>query len=78
MFPTPRCVVLVPIANTIDPECEDALRDLERRGSVVWRQRGYATLDAARKQMANHALAQGFDELLWIDPDLVFDPGDVD
>ncbi|MHB1426338.1 MAG: hypothetical protein ACYC3I_24500, partial [Gemmataceae bacterium] len=30
---------------------------------TVWRERGYATLDAARNQMANDALAQGFDEL---------------
>jgi hypothetical protein len=28
---TSHCVVLVPVANAIDPDCEDALRELERR-----------------------------------------------
>ncbi len=39
---------------------------------------GYSAIDAARNQMANDALAQGFDELMWIDADIVFDPDDVD
>ncbi len=78
MPPTSRCVVLVPVANTIDPTCEDALRELERRGYPVWRTHGYTTLDAARNQMANDALAQGFDDLMWINPDIVFDPDDLD
>jgi protein-L-isoaspartate O-methyltransferase len=73
-----RCVVLVPAGNTIDPGCEDGLRELERRGYPVWRERGYSTLDAARNQMANDALAQGFDDLMWIDPDIVFDPDDLE
>jgi protein-L-isoaspartate O-methyltransferase len=78
MPPTSRCVVLVPVATAIDGECEDALRELERRGYAVWRLRGYSAIDAARNQMANDALAQGFDELMWIDDDIVFDPDDVD
>jgi hypothetical protein len=75
---TSRCVILVPVGGAIDPGCEDALRELERRGYAVWRVRGYAAIDAARNQMANDALAQGFDELMWIDSDIVFDPDDVD
>ncbi|MHB1425790.1 MAG: hypothetical protein ACYC3I_21705, partial [Gemmataceae bacterium] len=64
MSPTSsRCAVLVPIVRNLDPGCEEGLRELERRGYTVWRERGYATLDAARNQMANDALAQGFDEL---------------
>jgi hypothetical protein len=78
MLPASRCVVLVPVDGAIDPGCEDALRELERRGYAVWRVRGYAAVDAARNQMANDALAQGFDELIWIDSDIVFDPDDVD
>jgi hypothetical protein len=54
------------------------LRELERRGYPVWRERGYSAIDAARNQLANDALAQGFDELMWIDADIVFDPDDVD
>jgi hypothetical protein len=73
-----RCVVLVPAGGPIEPACDDAPRELERRGYPVWRVRGYAAIDAARNQMATDALAQGFDELLWIDADVVFDPDDVE
>jgi hypothetical protein len=78
MDPTSRCVVLVPVGSTIDPGCESGLRELERRGYAVWRVRGYAAIDAARNQMASDALAEGFDELMWIDADGVFEPDDVD
>ena len=78
MLPTSYCVILVPVVGAIDPGCEDGLRELERRGYAVWRVRGYSALDAARNQMANDALAQGFDELMWIDTDIVFDPDDVE
>jgi hypothetical protein len=38
---------------------------------------GYSQIDVARNQMASDALADGFDELLWVDADVVFDPADV-
>jgi hypothetical protein len=78
MRPSSRCIVLVPVGGAIDPGCEEALRELERRGYAVWRLRSDAAIDAARNQMANDALAQRFDELMWIDSDIVFDPDDVD
>ena len=78
MLPTSRCVILVPVGGAIDPGCDDALRELERRGYAVRRVRGYAAIDTARNQMASDALAQGFDELMWIDADIIFDPDDVD
>src|SRR5215210_1234397 len=71
-------VVLVPIGGGIEPGCEEGLQELERRGYAVWRVRGYSAIDAARNQMATDALAQGFDELVWIDSDVVFRPDDVD
>jgi hypothetical protein len=71
MHPSSRCVILVPIGGVIDPGCEDALRELARRGYPVWRVHGYSAIDAARNQMASDALAQGFDELMWIDSDIV-------
>lgn len=73
-----RCVVLVPIGGAIDSACEDGLQQLEKRGYTVWRIRGYSAIDAARNQMATDALAQGFDELFWIDSDVVFHPDDID
>ncbi|QEL14864.1 hypothetical protein [Limnoglobus roseus] len=73
-----RCVVLVHVGGSIDPGCEDGLRELERRGHPVRRVRGYSAIDAARCQMATDALADGFDELMWVDSDVAFDPADVD
>ncbi|VTR94238.1 Uncharacterized protein OS=Pirellula staleyi (strain ATCC 27377 / DSM 6068 / ICPB 4128) GN=Psta_1297 PE=4 SV=1: Methyltransf_24 [Gemmata massiliana] len=73
-----ECVVLVPVGGAIEPGCEDALRELERRGYPVWRYRGYSAVDAARNQMASDALGAGFAELMWIDSDVVFEPHDVD
>ena len=72
------CPILVPIGSAVDPGCEEALRELERRGHPVWRVRGYSAIDAARNQMATDAIAKGFPELMWIDSDVVFDPNDVE
>ena len=75
--PPAQCVVLVPINGPLDSGCDDGLKELERRGHPVWRVRGYSAVDAARNQMATDALAQGFDELMWVDADVAFDPADV-
>ena len=75
---TSACVILVPVGGAIDRGCDDALKELERRGYPVWRVRGYSAVDAARNQMATDALSQGFDELMWIDSDVVFYPDDVE
>lgn len=72
------CVVLVPTAGAIQPDCETALQSLERMGYAVWRVRGYSAIDQGRNQMATDALAQGFGETFWIDDDIAFDPADVD
>ena len=61
--PPSACVVLVPAHGMIEPACDDALRELEKRGHPVWRVRGYAAVDAARNQMATDALTQG---LPWV------------
>ena len=73
-----RCVVLVPVGHHVEPDCEEGLRALEARGYEVRRVRGYAAIDQARSQMASDALVDGFDDLLWIDADIVFDPADVE
>lgn len=73
-----RCVVLVPVGGHIEPACESALQALERKGYAVWRIRGYSAIDQGRNQMATDALARGFDETMWIDSDVQFDPDDVD
>lgn len=73
-----RCVVLVPVAHHIESGCEEALRALERRGYRVWRRFGSSAIDQARSQLATDALAEGFDELMWIDSDIGFSPDAVD
>ncbi len=73
-----RCVVLVPHQGLIVPSCEESLRELERRGYAVWRIGGYAAIDQGRSQLATDALVQGFEETMWIDSDVGFDPDAVD
>ena len=75
---TARCVVLVPVGGSIVPACEEALAELERRGYPVRRVRGYSAIDQGRNQMATNAMADGFEETMWIDSDVGFDPDDVD
>lgn len=72
-----KCVVLVPVGSHVEPDAEKGLRALEDRGYVVRRVHGYAAIDLARNRMAYEAIEQGFDELLWIDSDVSFDPDDV-
>lgn len=73
-----QCVVLVPVGSHIIPRCEQGLKELERRGYVVRRVYGYAAIDQGRNQMATDALHEGFEETMWIDSDIGFDPNDVD
>lgn len=73
-----RCVVLVPFIGSIHQECDEALKELERRGYQVRRVGGYAAIDQARNQMATDALVHGFEETLWIDSDISFHPDDIE
>jgi hypothetical protein len=71
-------VVLVPFIGFIHQECEEALKELERRGYPVRRVGGYAAIDQGRNQMATDALLDGFEETLWIDADVGFHPDSVE
>jgi len=73
-----KCGVLVPAAVQIEPACEAALAELARGGYTVRRVYGYAAIDQARNDMATDALADGFEETMWIDADISFDPRAVD
>lgn len=73
-----KCVVLVPVGIHVEPACELGLVELERRGYVVRRVRGFAAIDQGRNQMATDALRHGFTETMWIDSDIDFSPDDVD
>ena len=72
-----RCIVLVPYATHVEPACERGLRELERRGLDVRRYPSTAAVDRTRCDAATSALRDGYDELMWIDSDIAFDPDDV-
>lgn len=73
-----NCVVLVPVGGKVEPPVDEGLRELERRGYVVRRVWGHSAIDTARNEMAGKALDDGFQELMWIDADVVFRPDDVE
>lgn len=75
--PPSHCVILVPFLGYIHQECDASLKELERRGYPVRRVGGYSAIDQGRNQMATDALADGFEETLWIDSDIAFHPDDV-
>ncbi len=73
-----KCVVLVPANFGVEPDCERSLLKLERQGYPVWRVPGFSAIDQCRNQIATDALAQGFDELFWLDADTDFPSKSLD
>jgi len=73
-----KCVILVPVAGHVEPACERGLRQLEALGYPVWRVYGFAAIDVGRSRIATRALDEGFEELMWIDSDIGFEPGAVE
>ncbi len=71
-------MILVPYNDRIVEPCEDSLRHLERRGYAVRRVFGFAAIDQGRNQLATDALLHGFEETMWIDSDVAFDPKTVE
>jgi len=78
MGPPRRCVVLVPYLTHVEPACDASLRELERRGLEVRRYPSTAAVDRTRCELASTALREGFEELMWIDSDIKFDPDAVE
>lgn len=72
------CAVLVPVARGIEPETQDRLGRLVELGYPVRTLRGCAQVDFARAVLVGAALDDGFEEVLWIDSDITFAPGDVE
>ena len=71
-------VILVPVANHIEPTVDEALRELEKRGYTVWRKYGFSAIDQGRCVLAQEALDKGFEHLFWIDADVCFWQYDID
>ncbi|MFO0634061.1 MAG: hypothetical protein U0168_14540 [Nannocystaceae bacterium] len=73
-----KCVVLVPVSHHIEPATQKALSCLEAAGYTVWRVYGLSDIARGRSKLASAALDAGFEQLMWIDADVVFDPDAVD
>jgi len=73
-----KCVILVPAHQYIEPLTDLSLRQLESRGYRVRRLYGYASPDRARNRLATEAINEGFEELMWVDADIGFEPHFVD
>ena len=73
-----QCVVLVPVAKTLEPETEACLSELMNRGYPVRLLRNGSQVDLVRSLMATRAFRDGFAETFWIDSDIAFDPNDVE
>ena len=74
-----KCVILVPCNGGIEHQTDVCLRELEKRGYEVWRTPGYSAIDQGRNRMAYDAIyRRNFEELMWIDSDVIFNPDDVD
>jgi len=73
-----QTVLLVPYNDRIVSSCENCLRQAEKQGYTVWREPGFLRIDAARSVMATRALDEGFEELIWVDSDIVFGVDAID
>lgn len=71
-------VILVPVAHSIEPAVDEALRKLESFGYTVRRKYGFSAIDQGRCVMAQEALDDGFEHIVWIDADVAFWPYDVE
>lgn len=77
-FDPSRHIVHVPIARFVELDCDHCLRELEFRHHVqVDRSKGSSAIDIARNIRATDAIRKGYDSLLFIDSDMLFDPADA-
>ena len=70
-------IVHVPVAAYVELDTDHCLRGLERLGIRVDRSKGSSAIDIARNIRATDAIRQGFESVLFIDSDIMFDPADA-
>jgi hypothetical protein len=74
-----KCVILVPCNTTIEYKTDESLRILESRGYEVWRVNGWSCISQGRSKIIYDAIyRRKFEEVLWIDSDIDFNPDDVE
>jgi len=76
-FDPSRHIVQVPVARFVELDCDHCLRALEARGIRVDRTKGSSAIDLARNIRASDAVVDGFESILFIDSDIMFDPADA-
>jgi hypothetical protein len=76
-FDPKRHIVQVPVARFVELDCDHCLRGLESLGVRVDRSKGSSAIDIARNIRATDAIVEGFDSVLFIDSDMLFDPADA-
>lgn len=78
MSPNRKCIVLMPVGSNIERPTEASIMQLKDRGYSVMIRYDVSDINKTRSYMATKALAEGYEELMWIDSDIVFDPNSVD
>ncbi len=78
MNPRSQCIILVPIWTQPELSTDILLNELKDRGYTVRRLYGGMYIDKVRSAMATKAVKEGYDEIMWIDSDMTFDPDYVD
>ena len=76
-FDPSRHVAQVPVARFIELDCDHCLRGLEALGVRVDRSKGSSAIDIARNIRATDAIRDGYESILFIDSDIMFDPVDA-
>jgi hypothetical protein len=77
VFEPARHIAHVPVARFVELDCDHCLRGLEALGVRVDRSKGSSAIDIARNIRASQAILEGFDSVLFIDSDMLFDPVDA-
>lgn len=68
----------MPVLNNIESATQVSLLRLSQMGYPVATIYQCTSIDFARSQMVSQFLELGYDEILWVDSDIVFDPNDVE
>ena len=76
-FDPAQHIASVPVARFVELDCDHCLRGLESLGVRVDRSKGSSAIDLARNIRATDAIRDGFDSVLFIDSDILFDPVDA-
>lgn len=72
MVDNSKCIVLMPSTGNAEWETEYAVMQVSQNGYSFNRMFGCANVDIARAILASNAIAEGYEEIFWIDSDISF------